>query len=128
MDINIKKKKIIFTFETDGEEHFIFNAINFSINIILHEKVYASKMSKEMLSIIEKIEKKFETGSLLERLDENNFSAEYKDILILFDNTIFIIEALKEDPKIEDYQRESYDLILNVVKEIVSFIKKETEL
>lgn len=130
MDINIKNEKLIFTFEKEGEEAFIFNAINFSINILNDEKNFAKQMSKEMLKEIERIEKRFEIGNLLERIDNNIYSADYEDILILFDNSKFIIEALIENLGNTDkdkFRKESYELILDVIKSIVNYIKEETE-
>jgi len=74
-----------------------FNALNFAINILKNEKKFAKQMSKEMLKKINRIEKKFETGSLLEKIDKDIYTAKYEDILILFDNTIFMVKALIED-------------------------------
>jgi hypothetical protein len=120
MKIDIKRNMIYFYFNSNEEEFFLFNTINFTGKILEEAKT----KQKDMYIKIKKILKKIESNTLLQRLDNLEYIAHKEDILILFDNAIFIIKDLKKD-KNAKHMKESYNLIEEILENIVSYIKEE---
>jgi len=132
MKIDIKNKTLIFVFDFEAEEMFMYNAIAFAVKILQEQKGKAKTVSKEINKKIKRIISENERGQLLEKVDKLKYISNVESIQILFDNAIFIIRQLKEDieksKEAKHNMLESYDLIENALVEIVDYIKeKETK-
>jgi hypothetical protein len=123
MKIDKKRNLVYFFFENTQEEIFLFNTLYFASKILEEQKKEAKKTQKEMYKKIKKILEKVETNILLQKLNEYEYFAQQEDIEILLDNALFIIKDLKEDKAAEN-MKESYNLIEELKKEILSYIKE----
>jgi len=129
MEVDFKDKKTMyFVFEDNFDELFIFNAIKFAQTILREQskdaKKYSKQMSKKMKKILSKIDK---NEFLIKKQDKGPkyYEVDSEELLILFDNLIFIVKHLEKDSKNNEERKKSYEHILNVVEQIVEFIKEK---